>query len=60
MIVTAREARPRGLQLLFIVLIITGMILIAIGFVSLIAAMPHSAAPDACTVLPPAGISLPA
>ena len=54
-----QEVRPRGLQLLFMVLLITGMILIAIGFVSLVAETSHEPAPDACMALPQAGVFAP-
>ena len=58
---TTAELRPRarGLELLFVIFIIAGMILIAIGFVSLVAETPRGGVPDACMALPPAGLFTP-
>ncbi len=53
------EVRPRGLQLFFAILILVGMILIAIGVMSLISGMKGGNVPDARVVWPQAGTALP-
>jgi hypothetical protein len=58
---TAAELRPppRGLELLFVIFILAGMILIAIGFGSLVAEMPRGSVPDARMAFPQTGVFVP-